>query len=204
MSKNFKKNINPHDNSEKDLRVILFVSRNKDNKNIADFKQRRCAFLAWTNGYEAPQWVLDKFNSFVKHGRYGEFCRMYMSVNARDPMKVKKALIMEMFSQLETFDLQNLESFAASVAAKPEMRRADQKKWLFDYDYDFGTDDLNDSTDYNEFLGNIPVPYEDYLTPHGRAVITDCGFDNREMVKRFSDNAIPKKDDLLLVKWQIS
>lgn len=36
---------------EKDLRVVLFASRNKDNQNIKNFKERKAAFLAWFNGY---------------------------------------------------------------------------------------------------------------------------------------------------------
>ena len=50
---NFKK-CNCGENYESDkLNVVLFVSRNKDNKNVKDFKERRNAFVTTKNACKA-------------------------------------------------------------------------------------------------------------------------------------------------------
>ena len=70
--------------------VALFVSRNKDNKYLPSFKERRKAFI-----YHASEGdkVLKEFDNFVKQGVDGEMSRLYVSVNERDMKKTQQKLI---------------------------------------------------------------------------------------------------------------
>lgn len=65
------------------INVVLFVSRNKDNKDLKDFTERRNAFVT-TRSKEQLQ---EKFQAFVRQALPGEMCRMYMSVNPRSNTK---------------------------------------------------------------------------------------------------------------------
>ena len=55
------------------LDVVLFVSRNKDNKHLENFSERRNAFTT-TRDFED---VKHQFQAFVNAGQIGEFSRMY-------------------------------------------------------------------------------------------------------------------------------
>ncbi len=85
---NFKK-CSLSENYESDkLNVVLFVSRNKDNKNVDGFKERRNSFTTTKNASE----LFEKFEAFAAEGRFGEMSRMYFSVNPRSNAKTFKAL----------------------------------------------------------------------------------------------------------------
>lgn len=80
---------NRDENHESDqLTVVLFVSRNKDNKTVPNFTERRNAF---TTTKELEQ-LRHQFQAFVAQGELGEMCRMYVSVNPRSNAKTFKAL----------------------------------------------------------------------------------------------------------------
>lgn len=70
------------------LNVVLFVSRNKDNKHLKNFTERRNAFTT-TREFKD---IKDQFKAFVEAGQPGEFSRMYTSVNPRSNSKTFKAL----------------------------------------------------------------------------------------------------------------
>ena len=78
---------NKHLETDK-LNVVLFVSRNKDNKHLENFSERRNAFTT-TRDFEK---VKHQFQAFVNAGQVGEFSRMYVSVNPRSNSKTFKAL----------------------------------------------------------------------------------------------------------------
>lgn len=65
------------------LNVVLFVSRNKDNKNLETFKERKVSFVT-TKGFEE---IKSQFQVFVNDGQVGEFSRMYVSINPRSNSK---------------------------------------------------------------------------------------------------------------------
>lgn len=123
---------------ENKLRVVLFVSRNKDNKHLHNYTQRKKSFLS----NKTVEELESKFKSFVKEGLYGEFCRMYVSVNRRDEDKVRKALMHEMLDN--EVDLTKLDSKLASLAAKKNCTA--EKKWMFDFD----SEDNNLLNEFNE------------------------------------------------------
>lgn len=65
------------------LNVVLFVSRNKDNKHLETFKERKVSFVT-TKDFEE---IKSQFQVFVNDGQVGEFSRMYVSVNPRSNLK---------------------------------------------------------------------------------------------------------------------
>lgn len=203
MSKNYKWCKNDRTKTGNDLRVVLFTSRNKDNGHIEDFKERKKAFVAWFDGMTIPDWLGDEFNEFVKQGQPSEFSRMYVSINARDPEKIKKYLTIKLIENPGGIDLTRIEPIVAGGAAKIENRRADQKRWMFDWDSHVMT--LEDQKKLKQFMNDIKGAgggeVEVFMTPHGAAVLAEHGFDNRELRNTWGDVAVPKKDDLLCAMW---
>lgn len=93
------------------LNVVLFVSRNKDNKHLETFKERKVSFVT-TKDFEE---IKSQFQVFVNEGQVGEFSRMYVSVNPRSNSKTFKALQHMMLDQ--EFDLSTLPQKVVSLAA---------------------------------------------------------------------------------------
>ena len=56
--------------------VVFFVSRNKDNKDVPDFKERKMSFVVNDN-YEYYK-LMRKFYDFVNKGLVGELSRFYI------------------------------------------------------------------------------------------------------------------------------
>jgi len=201
MSANFKWNKSNDEikSDEKDLRVVLFTSRNKDNQNIENFKERKIAFLAWFNGYDIPEWVMKKFLKFSGEGQKDETSRIYISVNKRNEQKIKKELATYLIDDVlgdRHIEVTHIESFIAGVAAKIENR--EESKWLFDFDSFDGIEEF--TKDIYEMSGLLP---DLHLTKNGYAVLVDRGFDTRELLKKWLDVGL-KKDDLLLVHWAVN
>lgn len=180
------------------LKCVIFVSRNKDNKDVKDFRERRKSFVTTRTVDE----LKDDFVSFAKEGKKGETSRFYMSVNSRDNTKIQKDLIHKLID--EEIAVQSLPAIVAGIAAKAENRA--ESKWLFDFDEDLEKID--------EFVSDIHKAYDDtpskkekspltvevHKTPNGFAVIVDRGFDTRELLKKWKDVTL-KRDDLLCCDW---
>lgn len=178
----------------KPLKSILFVSRNKDNKHLPDFKERRYVRLTTKTAEELKK----DFENWSAQGRDGEFCRFYMKINARDRELVKKNLIKELIFN-DNFDLVSAEAKIAGIANKKEC--AAERKWLFDFD---DTEDkleefINDIKDCDK--ASVPLEIEVHKTPNGHAVIVSRGFDTRELMKKWSATVELKKDEMLCVNW---
>ena len=188
--------------SDQSVHVVLFVSRNKDNKNIEGFKERRESFI--TNKDADSEWLIIRFNEFVERGVSGEHSRMYFSVNARDPKKIWTELMHFMFDNPD-FNLCSIQSKLAGIAAQKSC--ALEKRWMFDFDID-------DEEKVHEFREDIckEIHKKDALakveittrkTHHGYAFITDRGFDCRELLEKWNSDVSLKRDDLLCVHWKI-
>lgn len=179
----------------KDLYVVLFISRNKDNKDVANFKERRKSFITT----KSPEELERTFKYFVKDGVDGEMSRFYYSVNARDANKVRKQLLHFLID--EDFNLAYLDGKLASIAAKKECAKT--KRWMFDFD-------LDNNVEVSKFLTDIskcvtePLHTEIRKTPHGYAIITERGFDTRKLGldDTWYNIATLKKDDLLCYTWE--
>lgn len=178
----------------KPLKSILFVSRNKDNKHIPNFKERRYVRLTTKTAEELKK----DFDHWAAKGPDGEFCRFYMKINRRDPLKTKKKLIEELIFN-DNFDLVAAEAKIAGIANKKEC--AAERKWLFDFD---DTEDkleefINDIKEYDK--ASVPLEIEIHKTPNGHAVIVSRGFDTRELMNKWNATVELKKDEMLCVDW---
>ena len=177
--------------SDKPIHVVLFISRNKDNRNINNFHERRESFITTKN---AADLELD-FEAFVRSGRPGELSRMYYSVNARNSKKIHKALLHYLIDNPE-FNLCSIQSKLAGIASTKECSA--ENHWLIDFD------DKNISefeSDLNEAAPG--VKYLTYTTVNGFAVVVDRGFDTRTLLNKWGSVATVKKDDLLLCMWGV-
>ena len=194
MSKNKCWGIDNKDN--RPVRVCLLVSRNKDNKNIENFVERRRSFVTSKSIKE----LLDEFNDFVRHGVNGEMCRMYLSVNARDPKLVNKELVHYLIDNPET-NPAHLSPRIAGIAAKKEC--ALEKKWMFDLDMNDESTAKAVCQDIKTFAPDVEI--ERHKTPHGYAIIVSHGFDTRQLIDHWEQLHIDitlKRDDLLCVSWR--
>lgn len=197
-------------NTETPINVVLFVSRNKDNKDIENFKERRNAFVTTRDKHDFR--LIEDFNAFVRKGQPNEMCRMYFSVNPRSNEKTQKTLLHQLID--EQYNMATIPQRIAAIAAKKE-NAADSKhlKWLFDFDPVEGEnlDELVNAfvDDINYYHNNTrtknnekrpPISIDGYKTPNGYAIIVDQRFDTRELLQKWT-NVELKRDDLLCAKW---
>lgn len=182
-------------NSDSDLcYVVLWVSRQKDNKDIEGFKERRKSFICTPDMFDH---YVAAFNAFVNDGLPSELSRMYISVNARHMPTIRKQL-MHFLIDNDDFNLCSIQSKIAGIAAQKEC--AAERKWLIDFD---STD--NDALlEMTNWLSNLDDTLETqtYRTPNGYAVIVNHGFDLRDFTERYNDVATIKRDDMLCLKWE--
>lgn len=177
----------------------MFRSRNKDNKNIENFKERCKTILEYKENEDKVQVAFEKF---AAEGLPGEKTRLYRSVNSRNEEKIREGLIIRLLKDKPS--ITKLNRVLASVAQQAENR--DESKWLFDFD---------EADDYlvNEFIAdikdmNLPdndhifwsMPIYKYKTPNGYAIVCQHGFDTRELMRKWINYDITlKKDELLFL-----
>ena len=195
---------NSEDVSKEEIWTILFVSRNKDNREVENFNQRKKSFVST----KKPEDLLKEFDVFVNEGVENEFSRFYVSINSRSNTKTFKALQHKMLD--EEFNLATMPQRIAAIASKTE-NAYEKNKWLFDFD-PIENVDLEESLEsfiedvyqaYNE-TDNRKEPLEviKHKTPNGYAVITNQRFDTRKLMKKWKDNVELKRDDLLCYSWK--
>lgn len=172
-----------------DLYVYLIRSRNKDNKDVPNFKERAKTILEYKENEEK---VFDEFYKFAADGVPGEQTRLYRSVNSRNKEKIREELIIRLIRDKPS--MTKLNRILASVAQQVENR--DESKWLFDFDVD-DEEKVDDFIDDIYFYSGIEN-HELHKTPHGYAIIVPHGFDIRELVKKWKDYDITLKRDELL------
>ena len=173
-------------------KVVLFISRNKDNKNIENFKQRRFSFLVpEENNYYNLE---EEFQRFANKGVKGETSRCYISVNPRDLDKVKKALLHKLIDDEDNRMIINPLPYIAGIASLSE-NRADNK-WLIDVD----TEDSNIFNNIRSILNELDVPILEIIgTPNGYHIITKHGFDSRILKEKYPEYVEIKRDDMKLM-----
>lgn len=181
------------------LYVYLIRSRNKDNKDIPNFKQRVKTILEYKENEDK---VIETFKSFAAKGVPGEQTRLYRSVNSRNEEKIREELIIRLLRDKPS--MIQLNRTLASVALQVQNR--DESKWLFDFDVDddklaedFKKDIKRFACDNsNIFFYNYEI--EAHKTPHGYAIVVPHGFDIRELMEKWKNYDITlKKDDLLFL-----
>ena len=84
-----------------DLYVYLIRSRNKDNKDVPNFKERAKTILEYKQNEEK---VFDEFYRFAADGVPGEQTRLYRSVNSRNEEKIREELIIRLLRNKTKYD----------------------------------------------------------------------------------------------------
>lgn len=175
------------------LYVYLICSRNKDNKDIPNFKERAKTILEYKENEDK---IIEKFKSFAAKGVPGEQTRLYRSVNSRNEEKIREEFIIRLLRDKPS--MTQLNRTLASVAQQVQNR--DESKWLFDFDVD---DELLMNDFVHEIVMYSEIPLLDiqvYKTPHGYAIVVPHGFDTRELMEEWKDYDITlKKDELLFL-----
>ena len=176
------------------LKVVLFTSRNKDNKHLEHFKQRSKTFL--TTKDKDDKTLIDEFENWSEQGLYGETSRFYISVNSRDSDKINKAFLHYLLNNPQISPA-SYPQRVASVAAKKE--NASEFKWLFDFDEkkELITEFISDIKKESN-LTDEEIEFSETVT--GFAVIVKHGFDTRNIIKKWK-NVELKRDDMLLVDF---
>jgi hypothetical protein len=198
--------MNQNDN-DKVLSVVFYVSRNKDNENVAGFKERKKMFV--TSNPVSNEFT-NEFTNFLNDGFDGEFSRAYISINGRSSKKTRKELIYWLIDN-EDANLVKIQNKICSIAMKKE--NAVTNRWLFDFDscdvaklYDFCNE--LEKLGFGKWDSIFEIPHEYVLkdwyvvhnTPHGYAIVTSRGFDTREILKDRPYVTL-KKDGMLCVDW---
>ena len=171
--------------------MVLFVTRNKDNKHIEGFKGSSSQFLVTDVSN-----VSEKFEEFVSKQLEGTLCRCYISVNKRNGSLVQKQLIS--YLALNDVDLSKIVRKTTSIAMLPQC--AVTKKWLLDFDCESEEQVLEFIQDSKDIDNTLEVEYK--KTVHGYAVVTNHSFDTRELLKKWVE-CENKKDGMLLVDWRV-
>lgn len=175
------------------VHIVTFVSRNKDNKDVEGFVERRKSIL--THEERDSEFLKREFQHFRDDGQPGEFSRMYYSVNSRDMVKTHQELV-SFLATNPNFDLCRIRAKTVGIA----QTHPATKHWLFDFDID-------DEKLCNEFCEDIlkidrNVEITINKTPHGYGVVVSRGFDTRELYKKWDPKQIGlMRDDLVCVMW---
>lgn len=180
--------------------VIMFKSRNKDNKDVANFKQRSKCFFARPSKNAAE--IYSAFEKFVAEGVPGEVSRYYMSINARNMEKTQNMLIAKL--ALEDCDLTKIEPITIGLAMQPGC--AAEKHWLFDIDTKIPEEVIEIRGAINEIMAKLPQDKRPEIiawteTPNGFHLIVEHGFDTRELMAAYSEKVSLKRDDFTILKW---
>ena len=178
-----------------DLYVYLIRSRNKDNKDLPNFKERTKTILEYKENEEK---IFDEFYKFAADGVPGEQTRLYRSVNSRNEEKIREELIIRLLRDKPS--MTKLDRTLASVAQQVENR--DESKWLFDFDVDdeIIADNFIDAIFIQTDMDYPIEKIKRYKTSHGYAIVVPRGFDTRKLMEKWKDYDITlKKDELLFL-----
>ena len=109
-----------------DLYLYLLCSRNKDNRNVLNFKQRTKPILEYK---ENESKVFEAFKNFAEKGVDGEQTRLYRTVNSRNEDKIRKEFLIRLLR-----DESNITKFSRILTSTAQQKCSrDENKWLFDF-----------------------------------------------------------------------
>lgn len=198
--------------NNKDFYCVLFMSRNKDNKDVKNFKPRRQSFLIDNFDELYTHRFIQKFLNFRDEGVSGELSRCYISFNLRDASKIRKSLLIDLIED-EDVSLTHMTSRIVSIAMKAGMNKT--KRWMFDVDT-LDDDKVNEFLKELESYGYIETDIDSFFfsttedsallyckrrTINGYAILVNRGFDTREILKDREDWVTLKRDDLIFIDW---
>jgi hypothetical protein len=177
------------------VHVVFFVSRNKDNSNLPNFKQRKHTFL--TTFSTNSQKLNNLFEQFVNQGVTHELSRFYVSINPRDNKKTQTALMHYLLDH-ENINMANLNAILAKLAMSKSF--ATEKNRMFDFD-------LTSREKVDEFVNDLvqrganKETIEVGKTLHGYYVVIQRGVDLRKLVDTMTDAPLSQKKDKGPWKW---
>ena len=174
-----------------DLYVYIIRSRNKDNKDILNFKERIKIILEYKENEDK---VNEEFHKFAADGVPGERTRLYRSVNSRNEAKIREELAIRLLRDKPS--VTKLNRTLASVAQ--QVKNRDESKWLFDFDVDDESLMCDFVHDVIIFSGISSSDIQAYKTPHSYAIVVPHGFDTRKLMEKWKDYDITLKRDELL------
>lgn len=178
--------------------TVVLTSRNKDNKDLKDFRERKRTFLVREfepnmNEQQEEVNMYDEFERFVQEGVDGEMSRLYISVNSRDAKKIQRDLFIELYDK--QLDFVSFNRKLVSIANKDTNKAS--RNYLLDYDKDSTEEEM--LKDIEEIKSNIKhgnmleiLLYK--KTPNGYHIITNP-FDVTAIQK---DYITVKKDGMFL------
>lgn len=170
--------------------IILFKSRNKDNKHLEGFKERSKTFLS-----DKPvEELITKFKQFAEEGIEGELSRFYRSVNSRDIKKANTKLVHYLIDNPE-LPPHKLQTKLVSLAS--EKNCAVENKWLFDYDGE-DTEVINFAERVEEYFEGKEQDVQITRTVSGFSVTVPHGFDTREILKEWPDVSLHRDGQLFM------
>ncbi len=177
------------------LYVYQIRSRNKDNKDVLNFKERTKTILEYKENEEK---VVEEFHKFAAYGVPGEQTRLYRSVNSRNEEKIREELIIKLLKDKPSMTQLN----HVLTCVSQQVQNRDERKWLFDFDMD-------DEEKVNKFIEDIHFfsgieKHELYKTPNGYAVVVPHRFDTRELMEKWKDYDITLHKDRLIFLGMIT
>lgn len=98
---------------------VYFASRNKDNQDVPNFKERRKVFLTTRSVDE----LMPEFKHFINMGQPGEFSRFYISVNSRknkNSLRDLQQYILDALLDNEILSIAAIQTKAAQKAMNPK------------------------------------------------------------------------------------
>lgn len=178
------------------LHVVFFVSRNKDNESVENFKQRKKVFLTTRSpdNFNLKQ----EFQAFADEGLPHEVSRFYYSVNKRNEDKVRKEVLHYLIDN-PTFNLASIPQKVASLADRPEM--ALESKWMFDFDIKSQRKMYEFVKEIEEISGINPNEMVLIQSINGWHIVVPHGFDTRELLEKWEDVEL-KRDGMILADWK--
>lgn len=179
--------MNKNKTQKEDYSTITFVSRNKDNKELPNFKERTKSFLSNKSLNELES----EFEEFVNKGIVGEVSRFYVSVNKRDIEKANRKLIHFLIDN-PNFPPHKIQSKLVSLASQKDC--ALENKWLFDFD----------DVSFHRLLSFVKeveqyTPVEWSHTRAGFAVVAEHGFDTRILLNEWENVELHRDGELFVV-----
>lgn len=180
-----------------DLYVYLIRSRNKDNKDVPNFKLRIETILEYKENEDK---IIEEFKSFAAKGVPGEQTRLYRSVNSRNEEKIREEFAIRLLRDKPS--MTQLNRTLASVAQRVQNRG--ESKWLFDFDVDNEKLLRSFLLDVSKYSSITLSEIEEHKTPHGYAIVVPHGFDTRDLMYEWKDYDITLKKDGLLFLYMIT
>lgn len=204
----------------KDLKVIFFNSRNKDNKHLSGFKERSHKFLIDSDDYsEIKLKYKDEFEKFVNDGLPGELSRFYILVNDINNEKLYKEFLKELVNSIDNIpNMKNIERKVISVGCKKSLST---HKGFYDFDVtdDITKDDIDKFIEdlYNEAYKSLELSHKKsndlaklkndfyvlvYPSKSGYGVITKSFFKDSDLLNRWPNVERKGKDSYLLLDYK--